>query len=78
MGRTAAQKAAAARGEGLTVPPIVQAKWDEIHAELQRRLEAIHARKAQGFELRPIIRGEGGIPHRVEWEEKDRQQAKRP
>lgn len=56
-------------------PPSVQAKWDEIHAELQRRLEALHEKRAQGFELTVTIRGENGIPRGLtECVEKDRRQ----
>lgn len=57
------------------VPSKIQAKWDEIHAELQRRLEALYERKAPAFEVAQVIRGEGGIPRRVEWTEKDRKQS---
>lgn len=58
------------------IPPKIQAKWDEIHAELQRRLEALLERQAQGFELRPVIRGEAGIPRQVKWIETERRQGK--
>jgi len=60
------------------VPEKIQAKWDEIHAELQRRLEALHERKAQGFQLTTIIRGEAGVPRRVDFQEKDRRQPETP
>lgn len=58
------------------VPDKIKAKWAEIHAELQRRLEGLYERKAPAFRLAPVIHGEGGIPRRVEWGEIDRSQSK--
>lgn len=52
----------------LPPPAKIQAKWDEIHAELQRRLEALYERREAAFRLAPVIHGEGGIPRRVDWD----------
>jgi hypothetical protein len=59
------------------VPPDVQAAWDRLHAELQRRLEALHARDVP-FKLWIEISGERGAPKLIEWAEHDRQQPAAP
>jgi hypothetical protein len=59
------------------VPEKIQARWDEIHAELQRRLEALWDGKAPAFKLTAVIHGEGGIPRRMVLEENGRRQPER-
>lgn len=55
------------------IPAHVQEAWDRLHAELQRRLEALHERRAS-FKLWMEVSGSGGLPRLVEWAEHDRQQ----
>jgi len=53
---------------------LVPEKIQAVLAELERRLLALHGSKAPAFKLALVIHGEGGIPRRVEWDEKGRKQ----
>jgi hypothetical protein len=61
----------------VSVPVKIQAKWDELHADLQKRLEALWEGRAPAFKLTAEIHGEGGIPRRWDLQEFDRRQAKK-